>query len=887
MGLGSKRSDFARSRQNQINQAAPGLFPPFSQKKSITNASKNSAGTSLYEEGCIDEESIEMSLLHRNVAQKSLHEDTKSRAILQQNLEKLPPNYKQDMINDKFYLTNFLTKKPVQFDDFKSYEEALAKEDILRKELKKHEQFSALSTVEKKPHHDSDDTFSEYGQRLNLVDDVENVFSSVTASGHKQKHQQAGAFRNIYTKLFASSHTGEDPQGLFSVSSTVRKDMPYTSQSLSHHLIDQTKSQPLTQVIGDPEYGFIEARMEKPKEKYFVTETYDPSDYITELQESVPSRQHPGRGGALPTRNTLKRSLGMRHLQMISLGATIGIGIFLNCGRTFSISGPLGAFLGFFIAACMIIGTLLCFAEIIAVIPLNVGISGVISRFISDAFGFSVSWCYLFSYVVSFPAELLAAVLLLSYYDSFENVINNNSKLAGVFIALTVIIIFVNLLDVRVYAEIEYVASIFKILVISAMVITMILINCGVTANRNDKSKYIGFKYWNRHKSPNENITYGPFRPTFDLSDLGTGALRGIGGIGGVVLSIIASVNVSSYAYIGSEIGFIAAAESKVTFRRSIPSVTKRIFIRVILFYLLSIFVLGLNIYAGDPRLLRYSATQPSFNAIYANYKKIVDELGGLQCSNAFQTNEALYFAENANQSPWIIALTTFNFCTLSSIFNALFVAIGLFAASSQLYAGSRILYSLAIQEKAPGLFATCNSFGIPYLSVLFCGCFGFLSLLALHLETSNALDNLVTIGTQGSILMWFAMNLAFYRFYHALKLRSDIVSRDSKEYPYRSPFQPYLSIMGMILTGLLLLFCGFQNFIQWNTVSFITSYCCLVVFLVLFLGFAIFRYANVWKLEEIDLDTGRRELDREIWVEDRDYLPTFRELLVKILSYI
>lgn len=881
MDTKSEKFDLSKKKKKKIfNQAAPGLFPPFSPGLSTANESQNGAGTSFCDTGCIEEGSIEMSLLHRNATQPNLNENIISKVLLHRNLENLPPSYRQDMVNDKFYLTNLLTDKPVRFDDFKSYEEALTKEDFLRKELEKHENPCAPSTAT-----NNAEKFPEYGQQLNVVHDFEHVFSNMTASS--QKREKVGVFRNIYTKLFSSSQTGKHPQGLFSISSKVRKNLPSASQSSSHQLIDQTKSQPLTQVIGDPEYGFIETRMEKPKEDYIITELYNPSDYITELQENVPGKQRHGRGGAFSTKNTLHRSLGMRHLQMISLGATIGVGIFLNCGRTFSISGPLGAFLGFFIAACMLIGTLLCFAEIIAVIPLNVGISGVISRFISDAFGFSVSWCYFFSYVVAFPAELLASVLLLSYYDSFENLINNNSKLAGVFIALTVIIIFLNLLDVRVYAEIEYIASIFKVLVISAMVITMILINCGVRAEKGDKNKYIGFKYWDRHKSPKKNITYGPFRPTFDLSDLGTGALKGIGGFGGVILSIIASVNVSAYAYIGSEIGFIAAAESKITFRRSIPSVTKRIFIRVILFYLLSIFVLGLNIYAGDPRLLRYSATQPSFNDIYTNYKKIVDELGGMQCSNAFQSNQALYFAENANQSPWIIALTTFNFCTLSSIFNALFVAIGLFAASSQLYAGSRILYSLALQEKAPVLFATCNSFGVPYLSVLFCGGFGFLSLLALHLETSNAFDNLVTIGTQGSILMWFAMNLAFYRFYHALKLRSDVVSRDSKEYPYRSPFQPYLSIMGMILTGLLLLFSGFQNCIQWNTVSFITSYCCLLVFFILFLGFAIFRYANVWKLEEIDLDTGRRELDREIWVEDRDYLPTFRELLVKILSYV
>lgn len=578
---------------------------------------------------------------------------------------------------------------------------------------------------------------------------------------------------------------------------------------------------------------------------------------------------------------TLQRKLKIRHLQMISLGATIGVGLFLNSGRAFSIAGPMGAFLGFLYGAFVILATLFSFAEILAFIPMISGISGLCSRFVSDSFGFTVGWCHWLSYAVAFPSELIASAMMISYYKPFEKVATDNSHMAATITILIVVLTGINLLDVRIYGELEYIMSAFKLLVVVSLIILVIILNCGGFKN----TSYIGFKFWTKNESPSPDITFGPFRPTYDLEDYGSGSRRGIGGFGGVILSCITCSVSSIFSYIGSEIGFIAAPEAQNP-RKTVPSVTKRIFVRVVLFYLLSIFIVGTVIYAGDPRLLRIlSDDRKSSDNSIESYMDVINKLGGMNCNSHFSNDN--FFNESSNQSPWVIAFKSVKQCELANIINGVFVCIGISAASSQLYASSRTLYSMASQNKAPIVFTYCFKNGVPYTAVLFCGALGFLSLLCLDLRSTEALLLFVSIGSTGSVIMWLGMNLSFLRFYLALKRRPDIIDRNSKEYPYKSPFQPYLCIFGIVSTTLLLLMSGIQNFFVWKTSNFISSYMIIVIFVVLYVGYSIVRNSSIHHLEQIDLDSGRREMDRVLWIEDANYTLNVREVFHEIFSYV
>ncbi|KAM3162878.1 SPS-sensor component SSY1 [Lachancea thermotolerans] len=765
--------------------------------------------------------------------------------VFKQMVNELPKDYELDMKQDAFYLTRkYLTEmgnggggQQVTYTTFQEYDDTVRREFEMRQRLRELE--SALSNN---------------GIKLKRLDDMNALYTRDATKRNERLNSFVKAVRKIYRHR--------------------RRSTSHEHASLQ---IGPQKSN-LTTVIDNikPECGFIDVQFEKNLIEFKEELETGPIVSIEGVEEPQGSPRKPA------SHYIIRRKLRVRHLQMISLGATIGVGLFLNSGKAFSIAGPIGALIGFTVGGSLILATLFSFAEMVALIPLITGISGLCSRFVGDSFGFSVGWCHWLSYAMGFPSEVIASTIMLSYYKNMEEVATKKSTTALTITAIVVGLTAINLMDVRVYGEFEYFSSAFKLLVVFLLIIIMIVMNAGGL-----KNEYIGFRYWNSNKSPISEVTFGPFRPTFDLQDKGFGSRNGVPGFGGVVLSCIASSLASAFAYVGSEIGFIAAGEARNP-RKAVPSVTKRIFTRVIVFYLLSIFVVGLNIYSGDPRLLRFNNAASSIAEVNngdSGYQAIIDALGGSNCQRP--TPQNIYPVDNPNQSPWVIAMQSINQCTLSSFINGVSVAIGISAASSQLYASSRTLYSMATQQKAPSIFTWCNRSGVPYMCVLFCGLLGFLSLLCLDIDSAEVFFDFVSIGAVGSIIVWLGMNLSYLRFYYALKQRPDIVSRDAKEYPYKSPCQPYLAIYGMVLAVVLIVFNGFQNFFQWNTKNFVTSYLTLTLFIVLMVGYGWAKGSKFNKLEQMDLDSGRREMDRVIWKEDLDYSPNWKEAFNKLLSHL
>ncbi|ODV94806.1 hypothetical protein PACTADRAFT_50667 [Pachysolen tannophilus NRRL Y-2460] len=579
----------------------------------------------------------------------------------------------------------------------------------------------------------------------------------------------------------------------------------------------------------------------------------------------------------------IHRKLKPRHLQMIALSGTIGVGLFLASGKAFSIAGPLGTIIGFIIAGSVVISTMFSFCEMVTLIPLAGGVSGISSRFVEDAFGFSLGICYLFNYMVSLPSEITAATIMLSYYKNLD--IPSKST-AGWITFFLVVVIAVNLFDVRVYGEVEYVTSLVKSILLLALIIFMIVLNRGgVPPYHRD----IGFTYWDSSKSDLANsITYGPFRPTFDLSDAGLGSLNGIGGATGRFLSVLVATVVASYAYIGIEIALIAGGEARNP-RKAIPLATKTIYWRVLLFYIIAVFVVGLNIYSGDPRLLRYFVSDTgSLNAEKdkAMIDKIIELNGGAECDTYLL--EWAGFA-NGNQSPWVIAFQSTGLCNFASVLNAFLVYFALTAGSSQLYASSRTLYYLSIQGKVPKVFSICSKNGVPYISVLFTGMFGSLAYLTVTNNTAEVFERFLSICSSLGLIVWGGMCLSFIRFYHGLKLRPDIIGRDDENYPYRSPCQPYLAYYGLVSSMILVLISGFVVFMKgnWTTAYFFTSYGSIFLFLLCYIGYKVVRRTKVHRLDQLDLDSGRREIDRIIWEDNRIYNSNFKELLKKGINFM
>ena len=60
----------------------------------------------------------------------------------------------------------------------------------------------------------------------------------------------------------------------------------------------------------------------------------------------------------------LKRGMKARHMLMMSIGGTIGTGLFLASGEVLQSAGPIGAILAYLVAGLAMYAVMLCLAEL-------------------------------------------------------------------------------------------------------------------------------------------------------------------------------------------------------------------------------------------------------------------------------------------------------------------------------------------------------------------------------------------------------------------------------------------------------------------------------------------------------------------------------------------
>lgn len=65
----------------------------------------------------------------------------------------------------------------------------------------------------------------------------------------------------------------------------------------------------------------------------------------------------------------LRRNLKRRHLLMMSLGGTIGTGLFIGIAEPLSSVGPAGALLAYLFAGAIMLATMMCLGELSCAFP--------------------------------------------------------------------------------------------------------------------------------------------------------------------------------------------------------------------------------------------------------------------------------------------------------------------------------------------------------------------------------------------------------------------------------------------------------------------------------------------------------------------------------------
>jgi amino acid transporter len=214
--------------------------------------------------------------------------------------------------------------------------------------------------------------------------------------------------------------------------------------------------------------------------------------------------------------------------------------------------------------------------------------------------------------------------------------------------------------------------------------------------------------------------------------------------------------------------------------------------------------------------------------------------------------------AGGASASPFVVAIQSAGIQTLPSIINAMLYMFTVSASNSDQYIATRTLYSMAMNGNAPRVFKTCNKRGAPWVAFAFTGSFMGLSFLVASSSALTVFNYLASTVTLFAALAWisiFASHIAFMRGMKAQGIpRSTLV--------YRSPLQPYLTYYGMFMTLVISVFKGFDAFMPFNLVNFITNYIAVPVYVFGYIGYKLARRTKYVRVHEMDLNNNGAEFD-------------------------
>ncbi|KAI5303651.1 hypothetical protein KEM56_007326 [Ascosphaera pollenicola] len=282
----------------------------------------------------------------------------------------------------------------------------------------------------------------------------------------------------------------------------------------------------------------------------------------------------------------------------------------------------------------------------------------------------------------------------------------------------------------------------------------------------------------------------------------------------------------AAFSFSGSELVGLAAAESQ-TPQSSLPSATKQVIWRVLIFYVLGVFFITLLIPYDDKRLLG---------------------------SNGMM---------DASASPFVLVGTDAHLWGFDSFMNAIILVSVLSIGNAGVYGGSRTLAAMAGHGYAPAIFGYVDRAGRPLTAVTVIIAFSGLAYINCTGNGEDVFTWLQALSGLAALFTWGSICLAHVRYRKAWLASGHSLD----EIPFKSPFGVLGSWIGFVL-NILVLVAQFYIAI-WpaeggvnDAKGFFQEYLALPVILFFYVAARIWKKTGWIKLKDIDINTGRRPVD-------------------------
>lgn len=152
------------------------------------------------------------------------------------------------------------------------------------------------------------------------------------------------------------------------------------------------------------------------------------------------------------------KGLNNRQIQMIGLGGAIGTGLFLGAGGRLASAGP-GLFLVYGICGIFVFLILRALGELVLYRPTSGSFVSYAREFFGEKAAFAAGWLYFLNWAMTGIVDTTAIAHYCHYWTAFHTVPQWTLAL----IAL-VIVLAMNLISVKLFGELEFWASLIKVL---------------------------------------------------------------------------------------------------------------------------------------------------------------------------------------------------------------------------------------------------------------------------------------------------------------------------------------------------------------------------------------------------------------------------------------
>ncbi|WP_137823306.1 amino acid permease [Pseudomonas sp. D(2018)] len=382
----------------------------------------------------------------------------------------------------------------------------------------------------------------------------------------------------------------------------------------------------------------------------------------------------------MSTQPKLQRGLSARHIRFMALGSAIGTGLFYGSASAIQMAGP-AVLLAYIIAGAAVYMVMRALGEMAVHEPVPGSFGHYASSYIGPLAGFITGWTYAFEMIIVCLADVTAFGIYMGFW--FPEVPRWIWVLSIVFF-----IGALNLCNVKVFGELEFWLSLIKVSAIVAMILAgfgIMLFGFGMSGGGSGAASGI------------ENLwVHGGFMP------------NGISGL-------VASFAVVVFAFGGIEIIGITAGEAKDP-QRVLPKAINAVPMRILLFYVLTLFVLM---------------------AIFP-WQQI-----------------------GTQGSPFVQIFDSLGVSSAAAILNVVVISAAISAINSDVFGAGRMLFGMAQQRQAPACFGQVSRHGVPWMTVVVMAAALLLGVLLNYLIPENIFLLIASIATFATVWVWLMILLA------------------------------------------------------------------------------------------------------------------------------